>query len=144
MSGNPDIERLTNNGLDMDGLIAEASRVMSVDPSLFESYEYLETDALSEYEFYGENYNIDIELFNYRGNAAIYLYSYAGQAQKEFGDDVVITDECIFLKTTDPDFVYGGIWVSGCYLINIECYSEDYVDKVNELIEAYGLTIPEA
>ena len=40
------------------------------------------------------------------------------------------------------DYIYGGIWLSGCYLIDIECYNEDYIDEVNDLVELLGLTRP--
>lgn len=143
MSGNPDLERFANNGMGMEELLSEASRIMGFDRSKVSSFDDLDYDALSEYEYYDDNICINIELFNYSANARIYLYSYEDQAQKQFGDDLVTGEDYMFLKTTDPEYIYGGIWVSGCYLIDIECYSEEYVGKVDELIAAYGLTVPD-
>ena len=142
MSGNPDLERFTGSGLSMEEVLGLCRDTFGLDEDKLASSHAVDVDSLEFYEEYNDDFCINIELFNYSYNAYIYWYTYEEQAKKQFGNDLEVGDDYMFLKTKEPDYIYGGIWLSGCYLIDIECYNEDYIDEVNDLVEQLGLTRP--
>jgi hypothetical protein len=142
MSGNPDIERFTGSGLSMEEVLGLCRDTFGMDVDKLASSHAVDVDSLEYYEEYNDDFCIEIELFNYSYNAYIYWSTYEDQAEKQFGNDLEVGDDYMFLKTKEPDYIYGGIWLSGCYLIDIECYNEDYIDEVNDLVELLGLTRP--
>ena len=142
LSGNPDLERHTSSDLSMEEVLNISRDTFGLDEYELAPSTPVDVDSLALYEEYNDDFCITIEQFNYSYNAYIYWSTYEEQAKKQFGNDLEVGDDYMFLKTKDPDYIYGGIWLSECYLIDIECYNDDYIDEVNKLIELLGLTKP--
>lgn len=142
LGGNPDIERTTENGSDMVDLIDIAASVFGCDTSDFEEVP-LTVDVIESYAYSSDEFCVIYDKFNFRANAMTYLWSYYNDVNSRYPDSFTDGTGYFFGQTEDPEFICGGMFVSNCYLITVECYTEEGKEQVKDFIDKTGLPMPD-
>ncbi len=142
LSGNPDVERTTENGMDMDALKDTAATVFGFDKSEFNS-QPAPVDCFEAYYYFSDDFCVEYYLYNYRANALTALWSYYRDVLDSYPGNFTDGTGYFFGQVDDPDYVCGGMFVSGCYLIMVECYSDEGKEQVKDFIDKVGLPMPD-
>ncbi len=142
LGGNPDIERTTENGSNMEDLIDIGASVFGCDISEFEE-EPTTVDVIESYAYVSEEFCVEYDLLNFKANALTYLWSYYSDVSGRYPDSFSNGDCYFFGQIDDPEFVCGGMFVSDCYLITVECYTEEGKEQVKDFIDKTGLPMPD-
>ena len=142
LGGNPDIERRTENGSDMEDLIEIGASVFGCDMSDFEE-EMTTVDVIESYAYVSEEFCVEYDMYNFKANALTNLWSFYSDVNSRYPDCFSDGTGYFFGQIEDPEFVCGGMFVSDCYLITVECYTEEGKEQVKDFIDKTGLPMPD-
>lgn len=142
LGGNPDLERRTENGMDMDDLISVGASVFGCNKSDFIA-DTCPVDCIETYYYVSDEFCIGYEMYNFKANALTYLWSYYNDVSNRYPGCFSDGTGYFYGQIDEPEFICGGIFVSNCYLISVECYTEEGKEQVREFIVETGLPMPD-